>query len=43
MEINIEVDYKAVEEAVRRAGMMIKEAHLSAGAAPYCTGGGLLR
>ena len=30
MEINIEVDYKAVEEAVRRAGMMIKEAHLSA-------------
>ena len=30
MEINIKVDYKAVEEVVRRAGMMIKEAHLSA-------------
>ena len=25
MEINIKVDYKAVEEVVRRAGMMIKE------------------
>ena len=29
MEINIKIDYKAVEEIVRRAGRMIKEAYLS--------------
>ena len=28
-EMDIKVDYKAVEEVVRRAGMMMKEAHLS--------------
>ena len=29
MGINIKIDYKAVEEIVRRAGRMIKEAYLS--------------
>ena len=29
MESNININYKAIEEVVRRAGMMIKEAHLS--------------
>ena len=29
MDMNSKVDYKAIEEVVRRAGMMMKEAHLS--------------
>lgn len=29
MESNININYKAIEETVRRAGMMMKEAHLS--------------